>query len=772
MRRQGRNGAAAGLGRGFLKSSTALAAALFLSTAGLPALAASYTFSTVQVEGNSLIDPATILKFAAIPKGEPVSDGALNDAVQRLTESGLFASVDVVPSGGTLVIRVVENPTVNVISFEGNRKIKDEDLAKIVKSQSRRVYSAAQAEADAAALTEAYTEAGRLAARIEPRVIDRGDNKVDLVFEIREGRVTEVERLSFTGNRAFSDRRLRQVLETKQAGIFRQLVQRDTFVADRTELDKSLLVDFYRSRGYIDAAVTGVSSEFSTERDAFFLTFSIREGQKYSFSDVSVASEYEGVDAAEFRELVKIRKGVAYSPTAIDTTIARMESLAVKKGLDFLTVEPRIIRNEQNQTLDVVFVLTKGPRVFVERIDIEGNATTLDKVVRRQFRTAEGDPFNPREIRQSAERIRALGYFKNADVAARDGTAEDQVIVDVNVEEKPTGSLNFGASYSVTDGLGFNIAFTEQNFLGRGQYLNVKVGTTADNKDSAITFIEPSLLDRDLKLKLSAWYNTSENANARYSTKRIGFSPSLEFPLAERTRLELRYKISSDEIYAVDAGSSPILKAEEARGALLTSALGYTVSFDSQLAETDPTSRTTLRFSQDFAGVGGDIDAITTTGLARYEKRIFNDEVTLRAELEGGAVVSSGTDTRLVDRFTGNGKIRGFESNGLGPRDLSAPNQDALGGNLFAVARFEAEFPLGLPEEYGISGGVFADVGSVWGLDSPGTVDDAMHMRSAVGVSLFWDSILGPLRFNFSKAVNKETYDKEQSFDFTISTQF
>ena len=773
MRRQGSIGVAAGIGRGFLKGSTALAAALLISVAPLPAMAASYTFSTVQVEGNSLIDPATILKFAAIPKGQPVSDGALNDAVQRLTDSGLFASVDVVPSGGTLIIRVVENPTVNVVSFEGNRKIKDEDLAKVVKSQSRRVYSATQAEADAAALTEAYTAAGRLAARIEPRVIDRGDNKVDLVFEIREGKVTEVERLSFTGNRAFSDRRLRQVLETKQAGIFRQLVQRDTFVADRTELDKSLLVDFYRSRGYIDAAVTAVSSEFSPERDAFFLTFSIREGQKYAFDDVSVASEYEGVDAAEFRDLVRIRKGVAYSPTAIDTTIARMENLAVKKGLDFLSVEPRIIRNEQNQTLDVVFVLTKGPRVFVERIDIEGNATTLDKVVRRQFRTAEGDPFNPREIRQSAERIRALGYFKNADVNARGGTGEDQVIVDVNVEEKPTGSLNFGASYSVTDGLGFNIAFTEANFLGRGQYLNVKIGTTADNKDSGITFIEPSLLDRDLKLKLSGWYNTSENSNSRYSTKRLGFSPSIEFPLAERTRLELRYKISSDEIYAVSAGSSPILQAEEARGSLITSALGYTVSFDSQLAETDPTSRTTFRFSQDFAGVGGDIEAITTTGLARYEKRIFNDEVTLRAELEGGAVVASGANgTRLVDRFTGNGKVRGFEANGYGPRDLTVPNQDALGGNMFAVARFEAEFPLGLPEEYGISGGVFADVGSVWGLDNPGTVDDAMHMRSAVGVSLFWDSILGPLRFNFSKAVSKETYDKEQSFDFTISTQF
>ncbi len=772
MTGQGSIGDAAGIKRGILKCTTALATAIFLSAAVLPANAATYTFSSVQVEGNSLIEPATILKFAAIPKGESVSDGALNDAVQRLTDSGLFASVEVVPSGGTLVIRVVENPTVNVISFEGNRKIKDEDLAKVIKSQSRRVYSATQAEADVAALTEAYTAAGRLAARIEPRVIDRGDNKVDLVFEIREGRVTEVERLSFTGNRAFSDRRLRQVLETKQAGIFRQLVQRDTFVADRTELDKSLIVDFYRSRGYIDAAVTGVSSEFSPERDAFFLTFSIREGQKYAFNDVSVASEYEGIDPAEFRELVKIRKGVAYSSTAIDTTIARMENLAVKKGLNFLAVEPRIVRNPENQTLDVIFVLTKGPRVFVERIDIEGNATTLDKVVRRQFRTAEGDPFNPREIRQSAERIRALGYFKNADVNARGGTAEDQVIVDVNVEEQPTGSLNFGASYSVSDGIGFNISFTESNFLGRGQYLNVKVGTTADNKDSGITFIEPSLLDRDLKLKLSGWYNTSENSNARYSTKRLGFSPSLEFPLAERTRLELRYKISSDEIYAVDAGSSPILKAEEARGALITSALGYSVTFDSRLAETDPLSRTMLRFDQDFAGVGGDIETITTTGLARYERKVFNDEVTLRAELEGGAVISSGDDTRLVDRFTGNGKIRGFEANGLGPRDLTVPNQDALGGNMFAVARFEAEFPIGLPEEYGITGGVFADVGSVWGLDSPGTVDDAMNLRSAVGVSVFWSSILGPLRFNFSKAINKETYDQEQTFDLTISTQF
>lgn len=756
-----------------LLSGTALATALFLGLSDAPALAQDYVFSNVQIEGNSLIEPATILKFAGIARGESVSAAQLNDAQQRLTESGLFASVELVPSGGTLIIRVVENATINIVSFEGNRRLKDEDLAEVVKSQSRRVYSAAQAEADAAAIAQAYSNAGRLAARVEPRVILRDDNKVDLVFEIREGRVTEVQRLSFTGNRSFSDRRLRQVLESKQAGIFRSIVQRDTYIADRTELDKQLLTDFYRSRGFIDAQVLGVTSEFSRERDAFFLTFNVREGLRYAFDDLSVVSEYEGVDPAPFRDVIRIRRGVHYSPLAIDTTIARMEQIALEQGLQFLSIEPRITRDERNQTLDVVFVLTKGPKVFVERIDIEGNATTLDKVVRRQFRTVEGDPFNPREIRNSAERIRALGYFKTADVDATQGTGEDRVIIDVNVEEQPTGSLNFGASYSVADGFGFNIGLSESNFLGRGQTFSLKIGTTEDNNNSSFTFVEPFVLDRDLKFEFTGWYNTSENSNSFYSTKSFGLSPSIDFPLSERTRLELRYSVASDEVFGVPSSSSTILQAEAARGALATSALGYSLSYDTRSNSLDPNTRVRLVFSQDFAGVGGDIESMTTTGLASYETKVFNEEVTVRAEFEAGAVTTSGADgSRIVDRFTGNGKIRGFEANGLGPRDLTAVNQDALGGNLFAVARVEAEFPIGLPEEYGITGGVFADVGSVWDLDNPGTVDDSMHLRSAVGFSIFWTSILGPLRLNFSKAISKESYDKEQTFDLTVSTEF
>ncbi|MCB2126501.1 MAG: outer membrane protein assembly factor BamA [Rhodobacteraceae bacterium] len=736
--------------------------------------AQSYTFSRISVEGNTFVEPATIAKIAGIGQGQPVSEAQLNDAVQRLIASGLFATADVVPSGGTLVIRVTENPVINVVTFEGNQRLKDEDLAKIVKSQSRRVYSAAQAEADAAAITEAYAAQNRLAARVEPRVIDRGDNRVDLAFEIREGRVTEVERLSFTGNRAYSDRRLRQVLGTKQAGLLRNIIQRDTFIPDRIEFDKQVLTDFYRARGYIDFQVLSVSREFSRERDGFFLTFAVREGLAYKFAKVSAVSEYEGIDVAPYQEAIRIREGAFYSPLAIDTTISRMEAIALKQGVNFLNIEPRITRNPESQTLDVVFALTKGQRVFVERIDIEGNATTLDRVVRRQFKSVEGDPFNPREIREAAERIRALGFFETADVNARQGTSADQVIVDVNVEEKPTGSLTFGASYSVANGVGFNVGLSEANFLGRGQFVSLNIAVGTDDKNSSITFVEPAFLDRDLKFRFSAYYTTSENSNSDYSTKRIGASPSIEFPMGEFSAIELRYKVSQDEIYAVDTNSSQLLKNEAARGAEITSALGYTYSYDTRLGGRDPNSSVYFKFGQDFAGVGGDITSINSTALASYQRKAFREEVTLRAEIEGGVLVTSGGDSRLVDRFTGNGKIRGFEPNGIGPRDLTVANRDAVGGNYFAVARLEAEFPLGLPEEYGITGGLFADVGSVWGLDNTlgGTIDDSFNLRSSVGVSIFWNTALGPLRFNFSKAINKETYDLEQNFDLTVSTRF
>ena len=741
-----------------------------------PAFAQSFSFSNVTIEGNERVDAATILNYAGIKRGEEVSAAALNDAYQRILNSNLFETVEMVPQGATLLIRVQEYPIVNVISIEGNKRLKDERLAELIQSQPRRVYSPSLAESDAAAIAEAYRVAGRLAAQVTPKIIRRSDNRVDLVFEITEGRVVEIERLSFVGNKAFSDRRLRQVLETKQAGFLRNLIQRDTFVAERLELDRKVLTDFYLSRGYIDFQILDASAEVSRERDATFVTFTVREGLPYTIGNVSTVSEVEGLDAAEFEAVQKIRTGQTYSPLLIDNNITRMETLALRKGLNFIRVEPRITRNDRGQAVDIEFAIVRGERVFVERIDIEGNTTTLDQVIRRQFRTSEGDPFNPREIRQAAERIRALGFFADAQVNAEPGSAQDQVVVNVDVEEQPTGSLSFGLSYSVSSGTGVNIGFSETNFLGRGQRLSASISTAADNQNSSFSFTEPAFLGRDLSFSIGAFYRTSESDFSSYDTRNIGFTTGIGFPVGEQSNLDLRIGITEDKLFNY-TGTSPILIEEAGRGAQSTVSVGYTYEFDNRITGLNPKGGVLLRFGQDFAGLGGDNEYIKTTALALTETKVLNEEVTLRAVFEGGAITSLGGNvTRVTDRFFGNGKIRGFEPNGIGPRDLGAADQDALGGNMFAVARFEADFPLGLPEEYGITGGAFFDVGSVWSLDNAagaaGTVDDGFNPRATVGVSVFWTTPIGPLRFNFSHAVKKEDYDKEQTFDLTISTKF
>lgn len=739
-----------------------------------PAFAQVFSFSNVEIVGNERVDASTILNYAGIKRGDEVSAAALNDAYQRVLNSNLFETVELVPQGSTLVIRVQEYPIVNVISIEGNKRLKDENLAKLIKSQARRVYSPALAESDAAAIAEAYRVSGRLAAQVTPKIIRRNDNRVDLVFEITEGRVVEIERLSFVGNRAFSDRRLRQVLETKQAGLLRNLIQRDTYVAERLELDRKVLADFYLSRGFIDFQILDASAEVSRERDATFVTFTVREGLPYTIGNVTTVSEVEGLDAAEFEAVQKIRTGQTYSPTLIDNNITRMETLALKKGLNFIRVEPRITRNDRGQAVDIAFAIVRGERIFVERIDIEGNTTTLDQVIRRQFRTVEGDPFNPREIRQAAERIRALGFFADAQVNTDQGSAADQVVVNVDVQEQPTGSLSFGLSYSVADGTGFNIGFSEKNFLGRGQQLSLSVSTASSNQNSSFSFTEPALLGRELSFSVGGYYKTSKSNYSVYDTRNIGFTTGIGFPLGEQSNLDLRVSFSEDRLFNY-TGNSAIITAEAARGALTTFSLGYTYEFDNRITGLNPKSGVLLRFGQDFAGLGGDSKYIKTSALAVAETRVFNEEVTLRAIFEGGAITSLGGNvTRVTDRFFGNGKIRGFEPNGIGPRDLGATNVDALGGNLFAVARFEADFPLGLPEEYGITGGAFLDVGSVWSLDNTngGAINDSFIPRASVGFSVFWTTPIGPLRFNFSRAIKKEDYDKEQTFDLTISTKF
>ena len=763
---------------------------LIVSDFATLASAQSYQFSTVDVLGNQRVDASTILAQARIPRGQVVSAADLNDAFRRVTDSGLFESVELVPRGSRLTIVVEEFPTINQISFEGNRRLSDEVLFEAIRSQSRRVYSPAQAEADAARIAEGYLQAGRLAATVDPKIIRRSDNRVDLVFEITEGRVAEVERLSFVGNSNYSDYRLRRVLGTKQAGLFRAFIQADTLLEERIAADRQLLTDFYTSRGYIDFQVLSATPELLRNRRGYVLTFNVREGQQFRVGDVSVSSDLPSVNTAEYRAALRLKPGVVYSPTLVENDIVRLERLAVQNRENFIRIEPRVTRNDRTLTLDIDFVVSRGPRVFVERIDIEGNTSTLDRVVRREFDTVEGDPFNPRAIRNTAERIRALGYFGDANVEAREGSSPDTVIVDVDVEEAPTGSLGFGATYSTSSGAGFNIAFSERNFLGRGQGLSVDLSVTSSRLNFGIDFVEPAFLGRDVTFGLAASYRETNSDNSRFNTRSAVLSPRLVFPLDEATRLGVNFSLAYSEVFDIDrgfpddstdrtdTGSSAILRAEEDMGGLLAFSLGYDLTYDTRLIGLDPTSGLQFRVSTDI-GVREDANFIRSEMLLRARRSILNEDVTLRAELEAGAIRFFGGDSRVVERYNLNGKIRGFESNGLGPRDLNVTNEDPLGGNAFAVARFEADFPLGLPEEYGISGGVFYDIGSVWGLDNVGggpgggrEVDDDLHWRSAAGFSLFWDTAIGPLRFNFSRPIMKEEYDREQNFEFTVSTRF
>ncbi len=754
--------------------------ATVLAVSGNPAQAQDFRFNSIVVEGNQRIDTATISTFAGIAQGQSVSGGELNDAYERILDSGLFETVELEPRGATLVIRVVEFPTINRINFEGNRRIDDDALAGFIESEPRRVFNPTVAERDANTIAEAYAQQGRISATVTPRIIRRSDNRVDLVFEIGEAGVIEIERVSFVGNRAYSDRRLRRVLQTKQANFLRAFIRSDTLIEDRVEFDKQVLTDFYRSRGYVDFRVNSTNAELTEERDAFFLVVNVQEGQQFKFGQITTISEYDGVDAGIYQDSLRVRPGVVYSPSLIESSIARMERLAVRNGIDFMRIEPRITRNDRDLTLDVEFVLTRGPRVFVERIDIEGNTATLDRVVRRQFRIVEGDPFNPREIRESAERIRALGFFADADVEAREGSTSDQVIVDVDVVEQPTGSLSLGGSYSRNDGFGVALGLQERNFLGRGQTIGFTWSTAEDAEQYVLNFTEPFLLGRDLQFDIGLGYVEEDSSFAQFDTERLFFRPSLTFPIGELTRMSVRYFYQDEEMIARPGSVTSITIGNEiALGQLSSSGIGYTLSYDSRRSGLDPNSGVLLEFGQDFAGLGGDNEYLKTSAKVIAQTRVLSEEVTLRATFEGGALSWNGNNpSRIIDRTVlGPSIMRGFEPAGIGPRDLSNGADDALGGNLYAVARFEAEFPIGLPEELGISAGVFYDIGNLWDLDDSSAnlatvVGEGGSFRQVIGLSIFWDTPIGPLRFNFTNAISKETFDNEQTFDFTLSTTF
>lgn len=757
---------------------TAAAGVIALALTGA-VFAQSYSFNSVSVSGNERIADATVLSYAGISRGQSLSAAELNDAAQRIRASGLFESVTVTPSGGTLVINVVERLSVNRVAFEGNRSIRDAQLASLVSSQSRRALDPARVQDDVVAISRAYADQGYVNAFVQPKIIRRSNGRADLVFEISEGGVTEIERIGFVGNRTFSDRRLRGVLQTKQAGLLRALISRDTYSPDRLQFDRKVLTEFYHSRGYMDFNITNVDVSLSEERDRYLVTFNVQEGQQFRVGQVNLVSEIPGVDTAPFARMLTLRSGAVYSPTDINRDIDRLEALALRRGVNFLRVEPRITRDARGLLLNVTYALTEGPRIFVERIDIEGNTTTMDRVIRNQFTVVEGDPFNPRQIRESAERIRALGFFSNAEVEAREGSSPDQVVVDVDVAEQPTGKFSFGGNYNPDVGFSLLANFKEQNFMGRGQYFALGVNAGRKSRRFSFDFIEPNLLGRDLSLGLSLAYASTNQQNAKYDTATGSFSPSIGFPVSENGRLNLTYEYDYTRLYGLPGAGDPpvsgIIRREAGLGGVSTHSLGYSYSWDSvRGGSTEDPWRVRFEFGQSFGRSDAQQEFVKTTGRLVAQTRVLNEDVVLRGVLQGGYLHYTKGNSRVTDRFfMGSEVMRGFQAGGIGPRD--AVTGDALGGNAYAVARLEAEFPIGLPDEYGIHGGAFVDYGSLWdvGDTSGGTVlyNDPIP-RAVAGLSLFWKTPVGPLRFNFSRPIKVESQDRTRNFDITISTNF
>ena len=750
--------------------------------------AQEFKISSLMIEGNRRIEAATIQSFSGIKEDSVLSVGDVNDAIQLVRDSELFESVAAEFKGTTLIINVVEFPTVNVVTFEGNKLLDETELKNLVRTSPRRVYSASQVSDDTNSITATYANRGHISASVEPRIIRRTDNRVDIVFEIIEGGVVEIERISFVGNRMFSDSRLRRILGTKQAGLFRLLVQRDTLIEDRIEFDQQILKDFYNSRGYVDFQTLSVNSELSKTKDSFFVTFHVQEGQQYKFGQITTSTSLSDIDPQLFKRAVKAEKGEIFSPEVVENSIVRMERLALELGLDFARVEPRVMRNDAGLTLDIDFIVSRGPRVFVERIDISGNTTTSDRVIRRQFKIVEGDALNPREIRASAERIRALGFFGDVDVSTREGSFLNQRILDVTVTEKPTGSLSFGANYNSSNGVGLVASFRESNFLGRGQATNASINTTSETKKLSFSFQEPAALARDIALNLNFEYQRTDSNNAKYDTDSLNTSSVLGFPISKTEALGLKVFWESELISDVTTGSNIILN-EALQGRRSDFGLGYSYSFYNRRTGLNPKAGTFIKFGQDFAFTGKDPFLRTNMKLGG-ETYVLNEDVKLTGIFDFGALLfDSSSSSRVTDRyFLGNNLFRGFAAGGLGPREknvLGSPLiDDGLGGNYYAVARFESKSPLGLPEEYGIELGAFFDAGSVWGLDASSLTTaanastpsqvlyDDFTLRAVAGVSIFWTTPIGPLRFNWSDAVKKAPGDVEQSFDLTVSTSF
>jgi outer membrane protein insertion porin family len=756
----------------------------------------------IVVEGNRRVEADTVRSYFRLAPGERLDAAKIDAGLKALYNTGLFQDVRINQAGGRVVVTVVENPVLNRVAFEGNKKIKDEQFGLELQSKPRGTFSRAMIQSDTQRIVELYRRQGRYDVRVVPKVIDLPNNRVDLVFEINEGAKTGVKRIDFIGNRAYSDYRLKDVIKTSQTNWLSFLQTQDVYDPDRLEADRDLLRRFYLNHGYADVRIVSAMGQYDPALQGFVVTFSIEEGQQYRVGKVDVQSNVAAVNAATLGPVLRLKAGDVYSAEAVEKTVEAMTIEVTKRGYAFAAVRPRGDRDFNNNKVNLVFTVEEGPRAYIERINIRGNTRTRDFVIRREFDLAEGDAYNRALIDRAERRLKNLSYFKTVKITNEPGSAPDRVVLNVEVEEQATGEFNISGGYSSVDGLISEISIAEKNLFGEGKYAKATVRYGQYSKGVELSYAEPFLLGYRMSGGIDLFAKQAEPTfYTTYASESYGGTLRLGFAVTEEIRLGLRYSAfrqeitlreelnncidsvpvsNNDSCYDDGEAALPIRK-ELSEGPVTVSQVGYSLGYNTVDNNRNPTKGINAEFRQDIAGVGGDVNYIRSSVDFRRYHELVSDLVGV-VHLQAGNLNGWGDkDLRMLDHFQlGPTLVRGFAPAGIGPRDERS--NGALGGTHYWGASIEFQYPLFfMPKEIGVKAAIYADVGDMWGYEGPTswdvtgenmTVLDERTIRASVGAGLVWASPFGPLRIDYAVALNKTSYDRVQEFSFGGGTKF
>ena len=729
------------------------------------------TVDFIRVEGTQRVEEETVRAYMNIRVGQ-VDDASLVDqSVKTLFSSGLFSDVTIRRDGLGLIVTVIENPIINRVDFEGNSTIQDEALSTEAELRPRQIYTRARVQDDVERFIELYRRGGRFAVRIEPKVIQQPQNRVDLVFEIDEGPTTTVRSVNFLGNQVFDDNRLREEIFTTEARWWRFFSSNDSYDPDRVAYDRELLRRFYLSKGYADFQVISTNAELTRDGKEFFVTFKVEEGPLYTFGEGSVSTSLDELEISDLEELIVHEAGERYDSRDLDETVDALTKAIGEQGFAFADIRPRVKRDREANIVRVEYSVEEGPRVYIERININGNDRTYDDVIRREIRLSEGDAFNRVLLSRSERSVRGLNYFSGVEITETPGSAEDKTIIDVNVREQPTGELSFGVGYSSAESLSTQFSVAERNFRGRGQTMRLQLGISSEIQRYNFSFTEPYFLSRDVSAGVRVFKSDRSYDNqAGLETTETGLGFNLGFPLSEDGRLSLFSNFSEDKLINSSSSSSvnPSYTSQKLE-------IGYFYAVDKRDDYIDPTDGWSFSFGQDIAGPMMDVSYLRTRLRADYYHELAEGYV-FHARAKMGIIndYRSGTINYNDRFFEGGSSFRGFDRSGVGPRQISTGY--ALGANRYLVGTTEVSLPLGLPKELGMKANAFVDFGWLGETDTfsgvSGDIQDEFALRATYGLSLAWKSPFGPVRFDFADAIKAESYDETRSFRFSIGTNF